>query len=333
MQDCSQAKPSTGDFEHAAHAALQHFGLRDVTLELAGFVENVVYKVTSAGSSFVLRLHRPGYHTLAELESEQAWTAALNEAGLAAPRPVASRAGDRYVLVDVAGSSPRYAGLSVWRPGQTMGDLMDQEANPTLVARRFAELGELAAAVHNQAVNWEPPPSFERHALDADGLVGEKPWWGRFWEARALSATDRARLANLRESLRACLPGYSQSGEAYSLIHSDLHPGNVLLHEGQLSIIDFDDAGYGWHAYELAVALYRYLDEPVLTGYRDALLEGYARRRQLPPDCVSQMSVFWIARTLQTIGWINDRPELDKDSNVPALVERADRLAGDIGLA
>ena len=330
MQDCSQAKPSTGDFERAAHAALQHFGLRDVTLELAGCVENVVYKVASAGSSFVLRLHDPVTTRLRS--SSRASLDCCTERGRTGCSASCDNAGDRYVLVDVAGSSPRYAGLSVWRPGQTMGDLMDQEANPTW-SRDGSRLGELAAAVHNQAVNWEPPPSFERHALDADGLVGEKPWWGRFWEARALSATDRARLANLRESLRACLPDYSQSGEAYSLIHSDLHPGNVLLHERQLSIIDFDDAGYGWHAYELAVALYRYLDEPVLTGYRDALLEGYARRRQLPPDCVSQMSVFWIARTLQTIGWINDRPELDKVSNVPALVERADRLAGDIGLA
>ena len=333
MKDYSRANPSINDFERAARAALQLFGLRDVTFELAGFVENVVYKVTSAGSSFVLRLHRPGYHTLAELESEQAWTAALNEAGLAAPQPVATCAGERYVLVDVPGSSPRYAGLSVWRPGQTMDALINHEVNPILVARRFAELGGLAAAVHNQAVNWEPPTSFERHALDADGLVGENPWWGRFWEARGLSANERARLKDLRDSLYACLLGYSQSNKTYSLIHSDLHPGNVLLHKGRLSIIDFDDAGYGWHAYELAVALYRYLDEPLLNGYRDALLEGYADRRQLPPDCVAQMSVFWIARTLQTIGWINDRPELAKDSNVPALAERAHRLAGKIGLA
>ncbi len=332
MQDCSPANPAKCDFDRAAHAALQHFGLRDATFELVGFVENVVYKVTSAGSSYVLRLHRPGYHTLAELESEQAWTDALNEDGLAAPRPVATRAGERYVLVDVPGRSPRYAGLSVWRPGQAMSDLMDQEADPTLVAGRFRALGELAAAVHNQAVNWQPPMSFERHALDADGLVGENPWWGRFWEARTLSTTDSARVKNLRENLHTCLLGYSQSGEAYSLIHSDLHPGNVLLHEGQLSIIDFDDAGYGWHAYELAVALYRYLDEPALTRFRDALLEGYSHRRKLPPDCLSQMSVFWIARTLQTIGWINDRPELGKDSDVPTLVERAFRLAGDIGL-
>ena len=71
MQDCSPANPAKGDFGRAAHVALQHFGLRDATFELVGFVENVVYKVTSAGSSFVLRLHRPGYHTLAQLESSK----------------------------------------------------------------------------------------------------------------------------------------------------------------------------------------------------------------------------------------------------------------------
>jgi len=41
-----------------------------------------VFRVDSEdGRAYALRVHRPGYHTLAELESEPHWTAALNEAG------------------------------------------------------------------------------------------------------------------------------------------------------------------------------------------------------------------------------------------------------------
>ena len=200
----------------------------DVTLELAGFVENVVYKVTSAGSSFVLRLHRPGYHTLAELEAEQAWTAALNEAGLAAPQPVATCAGERYVLVDVPGSSPRYAGLSVWRPGQTMDALINHEVNPILLAT-VRKLGGLAAALHNQAVNWEPPTSFERRTRcrrtrGRKSVVGSLLGGARAIRQRACTSED------LRDSLpRVCLAIHNKL-QPYSLRSAS---GNVLLHKGR----------------------------------------------------------------------------------------------------
>ena len=214
-----------------------------------------------------------------------------------------------------------------------MAELMDGAAEPTAIAGHFKSLGRLAATVHNQAVGWPVPASFERHSLDADGLLGEAPWWGRFWEARGLTNIARERLSKLRENVYACLLGYPKGRDSYSLIHSDLHPGNVLIHADTLSIIDFDDAGFGWHGYELAVALYRYLDDPDFPRYRDALLSGYASTRGLPESIVEQMSVFQVARTLQTIGWVNDRPELNKDDSIPVLADKAWQLARGIGLA
>ena len=40
-----------------------------------------------------------------------------------------------------------------------------------------------------------------------------------------------------------------------STIHADLHAGNILVRDGGVTVIDVDDAGFGWHVYELAVAL------------------------------------------------------------------------------
>ena len=30
------------------------------------------------------------------------------------------------------------------------------------------------------------------------------------------------------------------------MIHADMHSQNVLIQEDKLSVIDFDDAGFGW---------------------------------------------------------------------------------------
>ena len=60
---------------HCARAALTHWGLSDAELAFASARENIVYRVdTRNGASFALRLHRPGYHSLPELRSENQWT-------------------------------------------------------------------------------------------------------------------------------------------------------------------------------------------------------------------------------------------------------------------
>ena len=328
MAVTSTAKPSDEDFARAARAALPQWRIDVDDIKLVGFVENVVYRVRAGdGNAYVLRLHRPGYHTRAELESEQTWTEALNVAGIAAPQPLRTLDGARYVVVDVANGTPRHAGVSRWQPGQPMGDVMERSAEPDDIARQFERLGTLAAHVHNQAASWTPPASFERHALDAAGLVGETPWWGRFWESPAIAGTARTQLITLRAAAQEYLEALPCQPATYSLIHADLHPGNILVRDDDLSIIDFDDAGFGWHSYELAVALYRYESDQDFGRYRDALLRGYQKERAIPADILEQILMFMMVRAMQTIGWLNDRPELNADHRVPMLVDKALRLA------
>ena len=43
-------------------------------------------------------------------------------------------------------------------------------------------LGSIMAKMHNHAEHWREPVGFTRHAWDVDGLTGDRPFWGRFWE-------------------------------------------------------------------------------------------------------------------------------------------------------
>ena len=40
------------------------------------------------------------------------------------------------------------------------------------------------------------------------------------------------------------------------MIHADLHLDNILSFDDSLTVIDFDDSGFGWHACDLAHALW-----------------------------------------------------------------------------
>ena len=94
--------------------ALAEWGLDDAHLEPIGISENASFRVDGPGRRYVLRIHRPGYHTLAELESEQVWTAALREAGLDVPVPVGTREGHGYVTLPSTVASATSAFSNGW---------------------------------------------------------------------------------------------------------------------------------------------------------------------------------------------------------------------------
>src|SRR5689334_22365188 len=110
-------------FTPAAEAALESFPIDAVDLALVSLAENVTFKVTDRrdGQAYVLRLHRPGYHTLDELVSERAWIRGLAEAGIDVPRAVTARDGRDYVPVTIAATGEqRFAGMLRWTEGRLL---------------------------------------------------------------------------------------------------------------------------------------------------------------------------------------------------------------------
>jgi Ser/Thr protein kinase RdoA (MazF antagonist) len=195
--------------------------------------------------------------------------------------------------------------------------VLSETSDDKVVEDYFAQLGSLTAAMHNQASAWRPPPGFKRHALDSDGLMGQTPHWGPFWEHRSLSAAERDLLLDARAWMHERLTRLCRDPSAYSLIHADMHPGNILVEGDRLTVIDFDDAGFGWHQYDIAVVLTYWQTKPNAAEIERAFLDGYSRVRQLPDDTVMSISLFRLVRWMASIGWFHQRPELKR----PAVFE------------
>jgi Ser/Thr protein kinase RdoA (MazF antagonist) len=308
-------------FTPAARAALEAFPIEPAELELVWHSENVTFRVTDrSGAAYVLRLHRPWYHTLDELNSERMWIRALRDAGIAVPRPFVARDGRDYVPVVVSGTGERrYAGMAHWARGQLLDDVLRHTKDVGVTEGYLEQLGAIVAMLHNQASGWRVPENFKRHAFDADGLMGDAPFWGPFWDHPVLSAAERRLLLATRERIRGALDRYGRDAATYSMIHADLHTGNLLVDGDELTVIDFDDAGFGWHQYDVAVALFTYRTSGDYARAERAFLRGYRTRRGISADALALVPMFLLIRGLAIIGWIHQRPELDRSRYLAGL--------------
>ena len=298
------------------------FGLAGGALSLVAVSENVTFRVDGVdGDAYVLRLHRPGYHTLAELDSERAWTAALAGAGMDVPRGVTTNGGRNYVEVVAADGERRYAGVTRWIEGTPIRRVL-ADADADAYLPQFDEIGAIAATVHNQSSGWAAPAGFTRHAFDVAGFFGETPFWGRFWDSPLLSRAERRLVVRTRDAIRAVLDRYGVDARTYSLIHADLHFDNVLVDGDRLAVIDFDDSGFGWHQYELAVVLAGHPAERFDLNFA-SLLRGYRRVRALPDEDAALVPMLVVVRALALLGWIEQRPEHHRPGVVAAHKDRA----------
>lgn len=299
-------------FAAPALAALAAFPVDPAGLALVSTSENITFRVVDRrdGAAYVLRLHRPGYHTLEELVAERVWIRALGDAGIGVPIPVPTRDGRDYALVDVpATGERRHAGLARWTEGDLLSEVLGRTPDDDAVTRHFGRLGAIAGAIHAQSAAWRPPASFRRHVLDVDGLIGDAPFWGPFWEHAALSAGERSALLRARDVMRGALRRNGRDPATFSLIHADMHPGNVLVHGERLTVIDFDDCAFGWHQYEIAVALVHYETAPNFAAIERAFIDGYRARRAISDAALALVPMFRLIRGMVQIGWYHQRPE------------------------
>ncbi|MDH3439884.1 MAG: phosphotransferase, partial [Gammaproteobacteria bacterium] len=206
----------------AGREVLQRWNIDDATLDLIKHRENAVFKVESGDFKAALRMHRHGYHTDEELRSELQWMQALENAGIRVPQAMQADSGDLFVKQSVDGLPDELqVDLWHWIDGEQLGSVEDGVANEADVENIYRTLGELAAKVHNHAVTWNLPAGFTRHAWDADGLAGESPFWGRFWEIEAATGEQRDLLVRARDRVYRDLSALPKSPGTYSMIHAD----------------------------------------------------------------------------------------------------------------
>ena len=251
---------------------------------------------------------------------------ALAESGVRVAEAIPDNGGNLFVSRELAGlDGSVQVDVFQWMDGQPLGSVeAGVEGGEDEIARIYFTIGELAARVHNQAAAWTPPAGFSRHAWDEDGLVGSRPLWGRFWELPALSGRQRELMKRVRGLLHRELRQLSKAPRHYSMIHADFAPENLMVEGGKVHLIDFDDAGFGWHLFELVTSVHFIQDEDYFEPARQALIGGYRSRRALADEELERWPLFVLARATTYLGWVHTRPETETARELtPMLIDSA----------
>ena len=297
-----------------ATKALEQWGIEDAQLTLLKHRENAVYGVTNGnGTRYALRVHRQGYHSDDELRSELQWMHALDEYGVHTPAVIPASDGELFKVV-TTNDLPRGRQCDVlaWVDGKPLGSVESiAEDVPEVLRSSYYTVGTLMAKLHNHSSEWLLPEGFTRHAWDVEGITGESPFWGRYWELDALTPAQADLLVAAAEMVRHRLQKFGNGPDRYGLIHADFLPENLLAEGDNLKLIDFDDAGFGWHLFDVATSVFFFHSEECFDEILQALVDGYRTERELLDEHLDMLPTFLMARGLTYVGWLHTRRETE----------------------
>lgn len=321
-----------------AREALHAYGIpSDTPLRLLKNRENFVFALAVDGVDHVLRVHRRGYHSDAELGCELDFVRALHAAGVAVPAFVPTPDGEGFCAVGAehpAGPHQVDLQLLIENSGNFGDERTAVAGTAEIDPGDFFELGRLTARVHEATERSGYAMAVPRDDWDLDGLVGARPAWGDPLRIAELVGADRADVGAAIARIRDTLQAYGAPPHRFGPIHADLTPENVLRTPTGLVLIDFDDFAAGWHLFDIATALYFFTPHPRYPDYRDALFSGYESVRPLDDADREAFPAILLARGLTYLGWAADRrgeptAEWHATTVLPHLVRLARTLIAD----
>ncbi|BBK44568.1 aminoglycoside phosphotransferase [Allostella vacuolata] len=296
------------DLERRVQAALPQWGLPAGTaITLLNLSENATYLLddAAAGRRLVLRVHRIGYSSRAEIESELAWIGALRAGGaVETPAPFAGRDGALVQVLPASAEGPaRHAVAFEFAPGK------EPDRGDDLV-EWFRTLGTVTARMHAHVRAWPLPDGFRRRNWDFEAMFGPEPAWGDWRAAVGLDPAGEALIERALELIRHRTERFGRGPARFGLVHADLRLANLLVGDGRLTVIDFDDCGFSWLVYDFAAAVSFMEDDPLVPALADAWVAGYRAVLPLSEEDAAEIPVFLMMRRILLMGWLASHAEV-----------------------
>jgi Ser/Thr protein kinase RdoA (MazF antagonist) len=302
-------KVQTDSLTLFAKEILKKYGINDADVECINFEFNATFSVsTQSGQKFALRLNINSTRVLSNILAETQWVRDLARIpSINVPAPIASL-DDQFVVSALHGDSGQiiYGVMYSWLEGEEIGD------EPTLDQLRT--VGQAIALMHQNSSDFElrdgaALPTFNDFFWGTEDFL--------FSSKSALSTEDRSLIEQARDLIMQFTDELYASSPVH-IIHADFHGWNLMWHEGQLSIFDFDDCGFGVEAQDIAVALY-YLDTPEQDA---ALLDGYKSIRPLPTYSDNAMKALLLQRRLLLLNYLFETKNAEHKEMLPAYLEK-----------
>lgn len=291
-------------FDHIAALAIRKYDFPDsVRVKLLQFSENATYLAYDSITQDklgVLRISRPGYHTLDELKSEIAWLRQINDyTPLVAAKPLSGSDGDSIQSILGRDHREYYCIMTEFLTG-TAPDENDEPA----AVKQYASLGETTAYLHRHTRLWKGAANLKRIHWTYDNMIGNTPVWGSWQAAKDLTPEMTAVLTRVSGIIKKRLERYGRNENNYGLIHADLRLANLLIEREQIKVIDFDDCGFGWYLHDLASSVSFIETKPIVPELIDSWLSGYRKILPFHQQDFKEIDTFIMQRRLQLMAWL-----------------------------
>ena len=290
-----------GSLDDCLKEILSQYDLGEFEAESINHEFNSTFKVTTAvGEKFALRINVNSNRTIGNLKAEIFWITSIKSVKV--PKPVLNREGSAVTYGWHETTSSRLASvLYTWLEGGEPGDEPTEE-------QLFA-LGAAMAKLHIEAAGMVLPAGCELKGY-TDVFWGEKNLLTG--PTSSLTLDEQAKIAEVLEKVSAALVELRGNAQLQP-IHADMHPWNVMWHEGELAVFDFDDSGLGLPIQDLMTSIY-YLDTPEQDA---ALLAGYASVAPVPKHTSEQRQLLLLQRRLLLLNYLLETSNPEHAEMVP----------------
>jgi amicoumacin kinase len=203
--------------------------------------------------------------------------------------------GGQLMEVDEDGDGKRFAAYVMEKkPGCLMADVKAEERKTA-----FAEWGRTVGRLHAAAKtypHWQCLPGEED--LESQECLLDWEWeWKGFYQW--LKDEDvKKEWVTVRDRLR----GLPKDRDSFGFIHNDPHAYNLLYHEGQATLLDFDVAVFHWFMTDVAIMVFGAVS--LLNGWFSKelsqeddelirlLLDSYNKENPLTPEWLERLELF-----------------------------------------
>ena len=291
-----------------ARGALEHWGLPEsANVQLINLSENATFLITPPeGEPAILRVGRPEYSSVREVESELDWIQALARDGVARTARVLHTVDASTVIEAATEELPQPRPCVMF--SKVAGSTPDQDQD---LAPLFRTLGGVAAQLHAHARAWRPPLGFVRRRWGYDTTVGDRAHWGSWRDGVGVGPFERRLLERLTRTLAMRLAAYGTDPRRFGLVHADLRLANVLFDGDDPFVIDFDDCGWSWFMFDLAGCTTFIEDRPDLPELVGAWLAGYGEISPVDREAEAIIPSMIMLRRLQVLAWIGSHAETE----------------------
>jgi len=284
--------------------AMQRYGIRKNEIKLLDGFESFMYEFhRPQDGEFILRVSHSGRRTPQMIAGEVDWINYLARGGANVARAILSNRGKLVEAVDDGHGEQFLATAFIKAQGSPSGETQ-------WTAEFVRHYGQVIGRIHALTKDYTPSqPSWRREEWDAPGNLDIEKW---------MPPSETTALQKFQE-LMTHLETLPKDRDSYGLIHQDAHGGNFFVHQGQITLFDFDDCVYSWFIYDIAMVLfYAAMFKQDMAAFTQAFmrdfLRGYSQENKLDPIWLVELPYFLKLREIDLFAQIHFSFDLEKDN-------------------